>query len=677
MSVRPFVQEVSAPENERKGQAPVSIRLKVFVIVLAFFLLIVLAFAVYSVITTSRYRQLRTDEVSKTIAFESERVGKVIAEMERNAIDLALAGKQWHQYGNRSPEFGISVAVDNFSAFTTAVGGGIWFEPYIIDAVARRVCYYAFFDQALNAVRHDPSFETDQYDYHTQMWYRTISAGLDDKHETVWTEPYFDDTGTNTLMTTVGAGIYSKDGQFLGISTVDWKVQDVVDRLSAIRPTENSFALLADTRNDHIISSTYTKEISHGHSAQNLDWYDGLRLAVADDGNVVRNNLVEDDVEYLAFSRLLENGWLFSLQIPTHELFYEIERRNTVFSFIIFMMLLLLLALMYGLLAIAFSNPLHALMAGVAELGTGNLDKKIEIKSRDEIGMLATAFNKMTADLKNSIEQSAREHAEKERIGAELTIASQIQNSMLPCIFPAFPERNEFDIYASMAPAKEVGGDFYDFFLIDQNTLAIIIADVSGKGVPASLFMVIAKILIKNTAQTGKNPKDVFETVNNLLYENNDTDMFVTAFMGYLDIPSGRFTFVNAGHNPPLLRTDAIFVWLKTNSCFVLGGMKDILYQQHTITLLPGNELFLYTDGVTEAQNTSQELFSEPRLLEKANACQDLPPMGFILALKREIEAFCAGAEQADDITMLALRYQPVEKQAAPAKFNWSPQEAK
>jgi sigma-B regulation protein RsbU (phosphoserine phosphatase) len=316
-----------------------------------------------------------------------------------------------------------------------------------------------------------------------------------------------------------------------------------------------------------------------------------------------------------------------------------------------------LLSLASLLVSRLINSPLRRLTSGVAELGGGNLDKQIAIDSNDEIGTLAAAFNKMTVNLKTSIEQNVRERAEKERIGAELNIAARIQASMLPCIFPPFPDRAEFDICASMVPAKEVGGDFFDFFFVDHNTLAVVIADVSGKGVPAALFMVIAKTLIKNNAQNGKSPKEVFETVNNLLCENNDSGMFVTVFMGYLDIPGGRFTFVNAGHNPPLLRVGGRFNWLQTRPGLMLAFMETALYREDEIALNPGDELFMYTDGITEAMNNEKELFGEDRLGETINHCLDLPLKDFTASVKREIDQFAEGAEQADDITMLALRY--------------------
>jgi sigma-B regulation protein RsbU (phosphoserine phosphatase) len=283
------------------------------------------------------------------------------------------------------------------------------------------------------------------------------------------------------------------------------------------------------------------------------------------------------------------------------------------------------------------------------------------VRTGDELQDMSESFNRMVAALKEYMQNLEAVTADRERIATELDVATKIQASMLPCIFPAFPERAEFDLYASMEPAKEVGGDFYDFFLTDENTLAVVMADVSGKGVPAALFMVIAKTLIKNNAQYGKSPKEVFETVNNLLCENNEADMFVTAFMGYLDIPTGRFTYVNAGHNPPLIKQGERFEWLKTKPAFVLAGMEDMLYKQQEITLEKGDTLFLYTDGITEAVNNENQLFTDPRLLETVNNGFDLPLKEFTVFIKDEIDKFADGAEQADDITMLVLRYKSLE----------------
>lgn len=283
----------------------------------------------------------------------------------------------------------------------------------------------------------------------------------------------------------------------------------------------------------------------------------------------------------------------------------------------------------------------------------------LKIRTGDEIETLASALAKMEVDITQYIESLAKVTADKERIATELAVATQIQNSMLPCIFPAFPDREEFDIYASMHAAKEVGGDFYDFFLIDRSHLGVVMADVSGKGVPAALFMVIAKTLIKNHAQVGRSPAEVFEIVNNQLCENNEAGMFVTAFMGVLEIETGVFTYVNAGHNPPLVTRDAKpYEWLASKRGFVLAGMENMKYFQQEILLKSGDSLFLYTDGVTEALNPRKELYSEARLLAILNAHRSEHKSLFdqLELIRKDIEAFADGEEQADDITMLLLK---------------------
>jgi len=261
---------------------------------------------------------------------------------------------------------------------------------------------------------------------------------------------------------------------------------------------------------------------------------------------------------------------------------------------------------------------------------------------------------KRTRELLN---KQKKDNEEKQRISAELNVATEIQTSMLPSIFPAFTDREEFDIYASMQPAKEVGGDFYDFFAIDEDHLAVVIADVSGKGVPAALFMVIAKTLIKNHTQAGLTPAEVFTVVNAQLCENNDVGMFVTAWMGVLEISTHHLICVNAGHNPPLLKKAAgSFEYLKLQSSFVLGGMENIKYQQVEMQLANGDELYLYTDGVTEATNTIDELYGEERLQSVLNSNTELNPDELLSTIKKDIESFVNGAPQFDDITMVALK---------------------
>ena len=280
------------------------------------------------------------------------------------------------------------------------------------------------------------------------------------------------------------------------------------------------------------------------------------------------------------------------------------------------------------------------------------------ITSNDEIGDLAISFNNMAVSLDKYIKDLTAVTAEKERIGAELDVAKHIQSSMLPCIFPPYPDRKEFEIYATMQPAKEVGGDFYDFFMVDDEHLAIVMADVSGKGVPAALFMVIGKTLIKDHTTSSSDLGDVFSEVNNMLCESNSEGLFITAFEGVLNLRTGEFRYVNAGHEPPFIaHAGGRFAAQKIRPGFVLAGMEDIRYKSGSIQIEPGDKIFQYTDGVTEATDADNKLYGMERLENVLNANLDQSPNDILPAIKKDIDQFVGNAPQFDDITMLCLEY--------------------
>ena len=239
----------------------------------------------------------------------------------------------------------------------------------------------------------------------------------------------------------------------------------------------------------------------------------------------------------------------------------------------------------------------------------------------------------------------------------ELTMATRIQEGMLPSIFPAFPNREEFDLYASMDPAKEVGGDFYDFFLIDEDHLGLIIADVSGKGVPAALFMMISKTILQNYAKLGIGAGESLAKTNEALCAENRMEMFVTTWVGILEISSGKLTCANAGHEYPAVCRDGRFALLKDRHGFVLGGMEGSKYREYTIQLEKGDKIFLYTDGVPEAANGVNTMYGTERMLEALNRNTAASPKELLQAVRESVDAFVGGAEQFDDMTMLCLEY--------------------
>ena len=376
-------------------------------------------------------------------------------------------------------------------------------------------------------------------------------------------------------------------------------------------------------------------------------------------------------------------GWLVSAGVPIHTddgivaayAFVDISMNDIKANQqTFFTSLLLLLAILTAVLCVVFALGINAAMVRpvnrLAEAARRYYDEEVEagegrnsfanlnVRTGDEIEELSHAMQQMEQDMNQYIRNLTAVTAEKERIGAELNVATQIQADMLPRIFPAFPDRNEFDIYATMTPAKEVGGDFYDFFLIDRDHLGLVMADVSGKGVPAALFMVIAKTLIKNRAQMGGGPAEILRDVNEQLCEGNDAGLFVTVWLAILEISTGKGLAANAGHEHPALRRgDGTYEMVKYRHSPAVATMDGVRFREHAFQLEPGDSLFVYTDGVAEATNAGMELFGEERTLEALNREPGASPYRLLENMKTSIDEFVGDAMQFDDITMLCLHY--------------------
>jgi sigma-B regulation protein RsbU (phosphoserine phosphatase) len=317
--------------------------------------------------------------------------------------------------------------------------------------------------------------------------------------------------------------------------------------------------------------------------------------------------------------------------------------------------LLLIIAVVF--IARAIIKPLQILTAATDQIASGNFDAVLPaVRSNDEVGVLTRDFRAMQASLKEYIRNLTETTAAKERIQSELKVATQIQASLLPRIFPPFPDHPEFDIYASMAPAKEVGGDFYDFFFIDEKNLCFLIADVSDKGVPAALYMMVAKTLLKTEGQRLGEPDKILFSVNNILAADNETCMFATVFCAILDVTTGAFRFANAGHNPPLIIGAQGVRYLIPKPGLMLGAMAETVFVAEHLTLEQEGILFLYTDGVTEAKNPEGALYGEERLLKALQIAPQEDVAEMIHFVSAEVAQHAGGASQSDDITMLAVK---------------------
>lgn len=340
---------------------------------------------------------------------------------------------------------------------------------------------------------------------------------------------------------------------------------------------------------------------------------------------------------------------------PEHEATLTRDKSVYLSSLIVFFVFLLLFFLIYWLIKKLVVKNIDKVNTSLSHITDGNLNEVVNVRDSLEFSELSDDINMTVDRLKEYIHQA------ETRLDADLLLAKSIQMASLPNVFPAFPDRKDFDLFASYDPAKVVGGDFYDFYFVSENKIAITIADVSGKGIPAAMFMMRGKSTLKNRASSGFELEEVFNSTNSHLCKNNDTNTFITVWMAIINLKTGEMKYVNAGHNAPLLRhADGLFEYLTDDSpCLPIGAFDGIPYRVQTMQLRPGDELFLYTDGVTEAENIKSELYSDEYLLKTLNSLtkqETQDPMHICHKVRETISNFAKGAEQSDDITMLCFK---------------------
>ena len=475
-------------------------------------------------------------------------------------------------------------------------------------------------------------------------------------------------------------------GQFMGVACAGMYLDDVDKMVQSTELGNEGIACIINNQGQLLFSSENTGELSITKETADLDLRqsDNKELAqlvtdAMEGQESYRVVKVNDQTYYVAFSPMETVGWSFlimlpeeTVQQPTQDLLqeinnitYEAENQTSssmkelvwgiLFTGIMAILLAFILAYFISKFVVA---PLKQLTDKVGKLQGDDLEFEWKDVNEEEIQLLAQSFGNMTMRMKEYIEEVTRITAEKEKIGAELSVATQIQADMLPRIFPPFPERKEFELYATMDPAKEVGGDFYDFFLIDDDHLGLVVADVSGKGVPAALFMVIAKTLIKNRALLHGSPAEVLKYANEQLCEGNEAELFVTVWFAILEISTGKGIAANAGHeHPAIKRADGKWELSIYRHSPAVATMEGINFREHEFELHPGDSLYVYTDGVPEATNISNELFGPERMLDSLNRDPDADVETLAKTVKKDVDDFTGEAPQFDDITMLAFRY--------------------
>ena len=595
-------------------------------------------------------------------------------ELENNARNLVLASvnrvdKELTAIGKVAEGVARSLETGNYSnqALNTLLtetmegnrhvyGIGAMFEPNSVTDGAQPVGPYFYREN--DRLIYDPE---EDFQFLTLDWYQ-IPKELGRKE---WSEPYMDGGDGAMLMSSCSFPFFEQRGdsrRFRGIVVADVSLDWLTETVASIKVLKTGYSVLL-SRNGTLLTHPSKEMImnetifSIAESQDNPTLRDIGRKMVRGESGFTPHTGTNGVKSWMYYAPVASTGWTLAVVFPEAELFAEV-RSLTIRIALMGMAGILFLAMAVALIARSITAPLHALANATAAISAGDFDAVLpSVRSQDEVGKLTQAFVTMNSALKEYIRNLTETTAAKERIQSELKVATDIQTSLLPRIFPAFPGRPEFDIYASMDPAKEVGGDFYDFFFIDQNNLCFLIADVAGKGVPAALYMMVAKTLLKSEGQRLGEPDQILSYVNNVLAADNDSCMFATVFCAILDIETGEVRYANAGHNPPLVVDSSGIHYLHLKPGFVLGPMTDMEYEAERLTLIPGDTLFLYTDGVTEATNWEDDLYGEPELLQALQRAPKEDLAAMVHYIRAEVTRHANGAPQSDDVTMVAVKY--------------------
>ncbi|MBI2470806.1 MAG: SpoIIE family protein phosphatase [Planctomycetes bacterium] len=632
------------------------IALKLIVLILASTMLIFGLIFGYNYTFSRKIIEKNVEENAKNLTFTTvNKVETVLHSIEKIPENMAYFLENSTFRKNELLNLIRTVVKNNSEIY----GSTISFEPYAFD---KNALYFGPYFYKSNGKIRFTYLGGESYRYFYLDWYQ-IPKEL---NRAVWSEPYYDEGGGNIIMCTYSVPFYktiSGKKQFMGIVTADVSLNWLEEIVSSIRISRTGYGFLISRKGmmvTHPTSSLIMNEtlfsIAETRNDARLREI-GREMINGKSGFVPVEDIVSGKKCWLYYAPLPSSGWSLGVLFPQEELMADIVHLNHT----VFLLGIIGTALLLGVIVFisrSITRPLRILARATTDIAKGNLDIEIPaIKSRDEVGRLGESFISMKRSLKQYIKELTDTTSAKERIESELKIAHDIQMSILPKIFPPFPNRPEFDIYAIIEPSKEVGGDFYDFFLMDDY-LYYVIGDVSGKGVPASLFMAVTKTLIKAKTDKDMMPDEILTKVNKELCVGNDSSMFVTIFCGRLNTQTGEVFYSNGGHNLPyFLYSHGSAELLENTGGMALGIMEDVKYQTKKIMLRTGDGIFLYTDGVTEAMDSSENLFSDRRLKEFLQEVSGFSPKKLIQDTVGTVKKFASGAPQADDITIMALKY--------------------
>ena len=499
------------------------------------------------------------------------------------------------------------------------------------------------------------------YDYTDGQWEWYSKAKL--QGEPVWTEPYFDEGAGNILMETYAVPFY-RDGQLQGVATIDIPLEKLQEYMANKYLQDKPFIIVS--AEGKFISHPLPEMIMHKTIQQRAKESSDPNLVKLSENllnkksgviRVERLDILSDQPFWIYYAPIKSTGWSFATATPEIEI---LEFLNEQIARVIFGVFILLLLVIVSILLVStrITRPLTSLAKFAAEVGEGNFSAKINnINTKDEIGKLVNTFNHMVQQLRDHVNARTREAAAREATESELRIAREIQVSLLPDEFPPFPEHDEFDLYAVNSPAKQVGGDFFDYFFIDDDKLLFVIGDVSGKGTPAAIVMAVARTLIRDLARNISSPAEILTETNCLLVEIQKHPVFITIFLAIYEVKTGRVKYVNAGHQPPcVLNSKGEIKKFGETTGTIVGMLDDAVYKEREATLQKNDYLIAYTDGIPDARSPDGHFYGEEHFVNLLKSCANLTVKEICENVINEVIAFQA-KNLADDVTLLILKH--------------------
>ena len=571
------------------------------------------------------------------------------------AVEIAVKNMSWLVADKLDyPDYMYALTQQILRSNPYVVGSAIAFEPGYYPE--KGVLFSPYSYRSEKGIR-SKQLGTEDYEYHYMDWY-LIPKLLGTPY---WSEPYFDEGGADMVMTTYSLPLYDSSGKMYAVFTADISLEWFADKVKEIKPYPNSRNYMIGRGGTFLVNDRKEAILNESFFARPLENGDEELMRTGHqmiNGKKGMTSFNREGVSFnIFYAPVQATGWSVSVVCLHDDVFAGVDSlRNRVLTILMFG-LLFLTGFCYFTVR-RLTNPLARFAGSANEIAKGNFHAELPvIKSKDEMKTLHDSFGTMQQSLVDYIDELKKTTASKERIESELRIARSIQMSMVPKIFPPFPEREDVDLYAKLIPAKEVGGDLYDFF-IEDNKLYFIVGDVSGKGVPASLVMAVTCRLFRTIAEHLHTPAEIVKALNDTLAENNESNMFCTAFLGVLDLKTGNMKYCNAGHNAPVMLAssgEVKFMEVKPN--LPLGLFGDFPYEGQECDITKETSLFLYTDGVTEAENTTKVLYSDERLLDLLDKQRKNMPQMIVDMVLDDVNKHVNGAEQSDDITIMCVHY--------------------